>query len=43
MTTTKHILRAIFIMLTITINAQELQLNNKQSALNWTGKAAFNS
>ncbi|MFK7783033.1 YceI family protein [Psychroserpens sp.] len=43
MRTFKHILQIIIITLTITVNAQALKLNEKQSELSWTGKAAFNS
>jgi len=40
----KHLLLSIVMLfMSITALAQEFQLNTKQSHLNWTGKAAFNS
>lgn len=39
----KHILNIAMLFISITVFAQELQLNTNQSNLNWTGKAAFNT
>lgn len=38
-----HFITALFILITININAQKLNLDKNSSTITWTGKAAFNS